>query len=75
MRICPGLDRLRAILTPEELDSLQLRYNEITSSASPFDSSPATDLVITEPLFCSAWRLGRIRGAVGNAMPATVFAR
>ena len=73
MHTCPGIDRLRDILTPQELESLQVRYNEIASGANPFDSFPAA--TNTEPLLCSAWRLGRIRGAVGNAMPATVFAR
>ena len=75
MRTCPGIDRLRDILAPQELELLQVRYNEIASVVTPFDSFPAASTTNTEPLLCSAWRLGRIRGAVGNAMPATVFAR
>lgn len=75
MRTCPGIDRLEDILTPEEIESLQVRYNEIASNANPFEPFPAAATTNTEPLLCSAWRLGRIRGAVGNAMPATVFAR
>ena len=74
MPLCPGIDRLKDILTPQELESLQARYNEIASGDTPFDSPPDPRSDI-DPLLCSAWRLGRIRGAIGEAMPTTLFAR
>ena len=74
MPMCPGIDRLKNILTLQELESLQARYNKIASGDTPFDSSPDPRSDI-DPLRCSAWRLGRIRGAIGDAMPTTVFAR